>query len=178
MSSLQKLRSCGVVCLQGLSFSELCFIRKTYKENYVLYLCLACPEGWFENGNQCYFILPQKTNTFEGYYRCKQLNATLPVIKSAEQNAFLTSLMERRGNTRLGMIAPKGDNVFEWLDGTLVADTFSAWNSGEPNNAGSENCAILFVSRGGKGKWNNDGCCSSEHIVCQTEKTEFNPQLL
>ena len=75
-----------------------------------------------------------------------------PANQNAEQNAFLTSLMERRGNTRLGMIAPKGDNVFEWLDGTLVADTFSAWNSGEPNNAGSENCAILFVSGGGKGK--------------------------
>ena len=73
-----------------------------------------------------------------------------PANQNAEQNAFLTSLMERRGNTRLGMIAPKGDNVFEWLDGTLVADTFSAWNSGEPNNAGSENCAILFVSGGGK----------------------------
>ena len=75
-----------------------------------------------------------------------------PANQNAEQNAFLTSLMERRGNTRLGMIAPKGDNVFEWLDGTLVADTFSAWNSGEPNNAGSENCAILFVSGGGKGR--------------------------
>ena len=103
-----------------------------------------------------------------------------PANQNAEQNAFLTSLMERRGNTRLGMIAPKGDNVFEWLDGTLVADTFSAWNSGEPNNAGSEDCAILFISGGGKGigMWNNDGCCSSEHIVFQTEKTEFNPQLL
>ena len=107
-----------------------------------------------------------------------QANQCNPANQNAEQNAFLTSLMERRGNTRLGMITPKGDNVFEWLDGTLVADTFSAWNSGKPNNAGSENCAILFVSRGGKGKWNNDGCCSSEHIVCQTEKTEFNPQLL
>ena len=84
VSHREKRQACKnwdhVECLwQGLSFSELCFIRKTYKENYVLYLGLACPEGWFENGNQCYFILPQKTITFEGYYRCKQLNATLPI---------------------------------------------------------------------------------------------------
>ena len=146
------------------------FIGKTYKENYVLYLGLACPAGWAENGNQCYFILPKEKNAFEGGYLCKQLGATLPIIKSAEENAFLLSLMERKGDPRLGMIAPKGDNVFEWLDGTAVADTFSAWNTGEPNYVGLENCGHLYVSGSGKGKWNNDPCTYSRAIVCQMEK--------
>ena len=146
------------------------FIRKTYKENYVLYLGLACPEGWVENGNQCYFILPQRKKAFVGFYLCKQLGATLPIIKSAEQNAFLLSLMERKGDPRLGMIAPNGDNVFEWLDGTAVADTFSAWNTGEPNFVGLEDCGHLYVNGSGKGKWNNDPCTYSRAIVCQMEK--------
>ena len=146
------------------------FISKTYKENYILYLGLACPEGWVENGNQCYFILPKEKNTFEGYYLCKQLGATLPIIKSAEENAFLLSLTEGQGHPRLGMIAPNGNNVFEWLDGTAVADTFSAWNTGEPNNPGSENCGHLYVSGSAKGKWNNEPCWSSRAIVCQMEK--------
>ncbi|XP_073250854.1 uncharacterized protein [Porites lutea] len=132
--------------------------------------CSACPAGWVENGNQCYFILPKEKNTFEGGYLCKQLGATLPIIKSAAENAFLLSLMERKGDPRLGMIAPNGDNVFEWLDGTAVADTFSAWNTGEPNNPGSENCAHLYVNGSGKGKWNNDPCTYSRAIVCQMEK--------
>ena len=122
-------------------------------------LGLACPEGWVENGSQCYFILPETKEAFvRGLYLCNQLGATLPIIKSAEQNAFLLSLMEGKDDPRLGMIAPNGDNVFEWLDGTAVADTFSAWNTGEPNLAGSENCGHLYVSGSGKGA-----------IVCQME---------
>ena len=155
---------------QGSSFSKPYFIRKTYKENYVLYLALACPEGWVENGNQCYFILPEKKEAFVGLYLCMQLEATLPIIKSAEQNAFLLSLMEGKGIPRLGMVAPNGDNVFKWLDGTTVADTFSAWATGEPNNPGVEDCGVMYVSGSGKGKWNNDGCTAPWHIVCQMEK--------
>ena len=147
------------------------FISKTYKENYILYLGLACPEGWVENGNQCYFILPEKKEAFVGLYLCRQLEATLPIIKSAEENAFLLSLTEGKGDPRLGMVATTSDRVFEWLDGTAVADTFSAWFTGEPNNKdGVENCAQLYVSGGGKGKWNDELCKTSRVIVCQMEK--------
>ena len=134
-----------------------------------MYLGLACPEGWFENGNQCYFTLPEKKEAFVGLYLCKQLGATLPIIKSAEENDFLVSLTEGKGDPRLGMIGPNGDNVFEWLDGTAVADTFSAWNTGEPNLAGSENCGHLYVSGSAKGKWNDDPCFIPRAIVCQME---------
>ncbi|CAH3185729.1 unnamed protein product, partial [Porites lobata] len=118
--------------------SEDIELLKTYKENYVLYLGLVCREGWVENGNQCYFTLPEKKEAFVGLYLCKQLGATLPIIKSAEENDFLVSLTEGKGDPRLGMIGPNGDNVFEWLDGTAVA--FSSWNSGEPNGPELENC--------------------------------------
>ena len=166
----EQFLSCEKCLRQGSSFSKLYVIRKIYKENYVLCLGLACPEGWVENGNQCYSILPGKKEAFVGFYLCKQLGATLPIIKSAEQNAFLLSLMEGKDDPRLGMIAPNGDNVFEWLDGTAVADTFSAWNTGEPNGPGSENCGHLYVSGSAKGKWNDDSCSNSRHIVCQMEK--------
>ena len=136
-----------------------------------MYLSLACPEGWVENGNQCYFILPEKKEAFVGLYLCKQLEATLPIIKSAEENDFLVSLTEGKGDPRLGMIAPNGDNVFEWLDGTAVAS--SAWNTGEPNGPGSENCGMVYVSGSGKGKWNDEPCSkpreemSLAHSCCE-----------
>ena len=136
-----------------------------------MYLGLACPKGWVENGNQCYYILPETKEAFvRGLYLCNQLGATLPIIKSAEQNAFLLSLMEGKDDPRLGMIAPNNNNVFEWLDGTAVADTFSAWNTGEPNGPGSENCGHLYVSGSAKGKWNDDPCSHPRAIVCQMEK--------
>lgn len=131
-----------------------------------MYLGLACPEGWIENGNQCYFILSETKKTLEGFFLCKRHGATLPIIKSAEDNAFLLSLMEGKGSSRLGMIAPNSDSVFDWFDGTAVADTFSAWNTGEPNNLGIENCGHLLTN----GKWNDDDCSNDRLIVCQMEK--------
>ena len=134
---------------------------------FCISVLIACPDGWVENGSQCYFLLPEKKEAFVGYYLCKKLGATLPIIKSAEENDFLLSLTKAKGDPRLGMIAPNGDNVFEWLDGTALADAFSPWYAGEPNNPGSENCALLYI-RGGK--WNNDPCRFSRPIVCQMDK--------
>ena len=145
--------------------------RLTRKIMFCISVLIACPDGWVENGSQCYFILSEEKEAFVGLYLCKQLGATLPIIKSAEENAFLLSLTEGKGDPRLGMVATKSDRVFEWLDGTAVADTFSAWLTGEPNNKdGVENCAQLYVSGGGKGKWNDELCKTSRVIVCQMEK--------
>lgn len=106
----------------------------------------------------------------QGEQECQKLGATLPVIKSAEENDFLLSLMKDNGNPWLGMEAPNGDNDFYWADGTSVAETFSAWNTGEPNYPGQENCAYMYVTGGQKGKWNNNPCGQSWFTVCQKKK--------
>lgn len=137
-----------------------------------MYLGLGCPSGWTEFGSQCYFIVNKgKMNAFLGLYQCKKLGATLPIIKSAEENAFLQRLMARHGSTRLGMIAPNRNNVFEWLDGTSLA--FSDWAHTEPNLVGQENCGMIYFSSGDplyNGKWLNDPCSTELSIVCQKEK--------
>lgn len=136
-----------------------------------MYLGLGCPSGWIVFGSQCYFIVNKgKMNAFLGLYQCKKLGATLPIIKSAEENAFLKRLMERYGHTRLGLISPNRNNVFEWLDGTSVAHTFSDWASGEPNLVGQENCGMMYFSHGYRGQWLNDPCSTELSIVCQKEK--------
>ena len=107
---------------------------------------------------------------FNAFNECGQYYATLPIIKSAEENAFLLRLMEKHGHTWLGMLASEGDNVFEWLDGTSVADTFSAWAPDEPNNVGAEKCGIMYVTGSARGKWSSDGCAAPRYTVCQMEK--------
>ena len=82
-----------------------------------MYLALACPEGWVENGNQCYFILPEKKEAFVGLYLCRQLEATLPIIKSAEENAFLLSLTKGKHDPWLGIIGPNGDKALNGSTG-------------------------------------------------------------
>ena len=50
--------------------------------------------------------------------------------------------MEKSGEPWLGMETTR-NNDFKWIDGTSVSATFSAWNTGETNNPGVENCAYM-----------------------------------
>lgn len=78
--------------------------------------------------------------------------------------------MAQIGEPWLGMEAT-GNNDFKWIDGTSVSATFSAWNTGEPNNPGVENCAYMYVDQKKKGKWNNNPCMDAVHsVVCQKKK--------
>ena len=62
------------------------------------------------------------------------------------------------------------DNKFQWVDGTQVADGFSAWAQGEPNSFGKENCGYLYLRGSRKGKWNNNPCEVIRSLVCQKKK--------
>ena len=102
---------------------------------------------------------------------CQKLYADLPVLKSEEENRDLANLMGQIGEPCLGMEAT-GNNDFKWIDGTSVSATFSAWNTGESNNPGVENCASMYVDQKKRGKWNyNNPCMDAVHsVVCQKKK--------
>ena len=138
----------------------------------LLYLGAGCPEGWDEFGSLCYFHVNKGKMTMgQGQDECQLLGATLPVIKSAEENDFLLNLMEENGEPWLGMEASDGDNDFKWEDETSVASNFSAWAPGEPNYSGvEENCAYMYVSGNYKGMWNNNPCEQLHHVACQKQK--------
>lgn len=64
----------------------------------LLYLGAVCPEGWDEFGSLCYFHVNKGKMTMgQGQDECQLLGATLPVIKSAEENDFLLNLMVSHG---------------------------------------------------------------------------------
>ena len=101
---------------------------------------------------------------------CQKLDADLPILKSEEENRDLANLMGQIGEPWLGMEST-GNNDFKWIDGTPVSATFSAWNTGEPNNPAVENCAYMYVDQKKKGKWNNNPCMDAVHsVVCQKKK--------
>ena len=55
----------------------------------------------------------------------------------------------------------KADNKFYWIDDTPLAGQYSAWMSGEPNNAKlDENCVHTYNHMKNKvpGKWNDEEC--------------------
>ena len=80
---------------------------------------------------------------------CQKLDVDLPVLKSEEENRDLANLMGKIGEPWHGMEAT-GNNFFKWIYGTsasLVSVTFSAWNTGEPNNPAVENCVYMYMDQ-------------------------------
>ena len=71
---------------------------------------------------------------------CQKLDVDLPVLKSEEESRDLANLMGKIEEPWLAMEVT-GNNDLKWIDCTSVSATFSAWNTGEPNNPGVENCA-------------------------------------
>ena len=132
---------------------------------------LGCPEGWVEHGTHYYLDMKKKLTWNRGEEECLQICANLPVIKSAAENDFLLSLAEKHlWGLWLGMESVNGDNVFQWVDGTQVADGFSAWAPGEPNFPGRENYGYMYTTGFRKGKWNNNAFWQNRSLVCQKKK--------
>ena len=145
-------------------------VRLTRKKKSSFVSRLGCPEGWVENGTHCYLKIKEKLTWNRGEEECLKLCASLPVIKSAAENDFLLSLTESERSFWLGMESVERDNKFQWVDGTQVADGFSAWAQGEPNLLGKENCGYLYTVGARKGEWNNNPCEVIRSLVCQKKK--------
>lgn len=63
----------------------------------------------------------------------------------------------------IGLNDLQQEGTFVWTDGSPV--DFTAWNEGEPNNAGEEDCANLPVWSGGL--WNDLACDAPRPYICR-----------
>ena len=77
------------------------------------------------------------------------------------------------GDFWLGGTDTVGENVWRWDDGaqfwqggsggTVVGGLYAAWDSGEPNDDGTEDCAEMRSN----GLWNDVGCGDSQPFACE-----------
>ena len=48
------------------------------------------------------------------------------------------------------------EGTWQWIDGTLLSNSYSNWNGGEPNNSGgNEDYGEMYINNASKGKWND-----------------------
>ena len=129
----------------------------------------VCPEdGWVSFANNSYLIIDIPTFNWTHARRiCQMLGGDLAIIRSAAENAFILRLVIKQSKVQiwgvwLGSVR-KADNKFYWIDGTAMANGYTAWGRGEPNNAFldrslNENCGNMFGKEDRPGKWNDLAC--------------------
>lgn len=87
--------------------------------------------------------------------KCEEMGGRLAVIKSPEQNAFITKLTgeSKIAVVWLGATDEKNEGRWEWLDGSIVK--YHNWdpNFNQPNNASSVEHYMTLIAK--KGLWND-----------------------
>ena len=131
----------------------------------------GCPASWAASKDSCYFIVSTTYTTMgDAWQKCQGMNANLPIINSAEENTFISDLLNREGSKRawIGLRRNTSDSKFYWVDGTPIEGNYDSWGSGEPNNYdNNENCTHVVVHPSHP-VWNDIACEKSwAATLCQ-----------
>ena len=141
-------------------------MRLILKSTGKFFLLSVCPQdGWVYLGNFGYLIIDIPTMKWSDARRtCQMLGGDLAIIKSAAENKFTFTLLRKQKTITswgvwLGFVR-KADNKLYWIDDTPLAKGYTAWSSGQPDNAGGiEKCGNLYgLGDRNKGKWNDAPC--------------------
>lgn len=62
----------------------------------------------------------------------------------------------------IGLVEPFREGEWGWMSGKVA--TYQNWQSGEPNNAGGEDCGERLSSNG---RWNDIACDASRAVLCE-----------
>ncbi len=119
--------------------------------------CKPCDGSVY--GNHCYKYYGTPENWGAAAIVCQNWGGYLAVVTSAGENQFVDSVCA--ANCWLGA----ADVVSEWLWIWITQEPwgYTNWSAGEPNNAGNEDCLMMWSN----GLWNDGGCSSFLNYVCE-----------
>ena len=107
-------------------------------------------EGWSAFGGSCYAVSDTRKTYDDAVSACEALGAKLVSIESAEENAYVQELCDRR-TCWIGLTeSPDSENWF-WADGTAAGTNgewsgYTNWEKGEPNNYDGRDEDVAFMN--------------------------------
>ncbi|KAL7880770.1 hypothetical protein SRHO_G00030240 [Serrasalmus rhombeus] len=119
----------------------------------------------FLSATRQFYVVNEKMTWTNAQKYCRHKFTDLATIESQEEmNALLAVLNRKTGYFWIGLRQKKNvkNTCWTWSDGSNFS--YSNWNSGEPNNAGTDNCGELRSKD--KYRWNDAGCSYTNQFVC------------
>ena len=127
-----------------------------------------CDIGWSGLGGFCYQFNGTKLAYSAANTMCRSSGGFLADIQSQEENEFVLKLITDVLNSiYIGYRDVVQEGSFVW-DRTGAVGNYTNWNTGEPNNAGAEDCTVI---RGvSLGNWNDVSCRREYPFLCKKGK--------
>lgn len=123
--------------------------------------CQGCALGLM--ADHAYSYCPGPLTFAEARATCMGFGGDLVVIDDQAEQDFLLAQPVAAGPNYIGLSDEATEGTFVWVDGSALG--FTAWNTGEPNNAlDGEDCAQLAAP---EGVWNDIACTTASAFVCE-----------
>ncbi|XP_050020076.1 C-type lectin domain family 4 member A-like isoform X2 [Alexandromys fortis] len=127
----------------------------------------CCPKDWEPFSSHCYFISTDSASWSKSKEKCSSMGAHLMVVRSREEQDFITKILRRDTAYFIGLSDP-GHRQWQWVDQTPYNLSATFWHPGDPNND-REQCVILSHPHSSWG-WNDIPCSDKQRSVCQMKK--------
>ncbi|KAJ8358395.1 hypothetical protein AAFF_G00010340 [Aldrovandia affinis] len=129
-------------------------------------VCRPCPEGWEQRNSTCYYFSTERKSWNAGRSACLKQGADLVIIESKEEQDFIYKHIGGLGLHWIGLSDSETEGTWLWVDGTPLQKDKALWRNGQPDDYGSEDCALTWP---GVDEWADVSCDEHVKSVCKTD---------
>ncbi|XP_057623514.1 C-type lectin domain family 4 member A-like [Chionomys nivalis] len=127
----------------------------------------CCPKDWEPFSSHCYFTPTDLASWSESEEKCSSMGAHLMVVRSREEQNFITKILRSDAAYFIGLSDP-GHGQWRWVDQTPYNENATFWHPGEPNSD-HEQCVIINHQLS-RWAWADIPCSGKQKSVCQMKK--------
>ena len=144
----------------------------------ILSFAATCEAEWTSFGSSCYKLYTLRQNWNNAKVNCQRAidGAKLVKIETDKENDFIQNkYLNTRGIYWIGLSDIDNEGEWKWTDGTGLTG-YNKWKSGQPNNAGDQDCvAILegdYTAGYHNAEWNDLNCSRQLGYICKKSPGE------
>lgn len=125
--------------------------------------CSSACEVELNYGGNTYFISETTKSWTDAQAACEGMGGYLFTTNNEAENLYFYNLLAPGRRYWMGFNDRSVEGAFVWTSGAL--NGFTKWASGEPNDAGGEDCTVFGYYDGGL--WNDLSCSTLAYYVCE-----------